>query len=553
MALSQEAYQALEDIVGAANVSRDPAVLDSYAFQWLAELVRPNNSHYMPRPVAVVMPASTEEVQAVTRLANKYKVKIKPHATGWYHWAAPMYDDFDTLQLDLRRMNRILEFDEKSGVAVVEPYVIAAQLQAESIKRGWNCNIIGAGCSTSIVASACAYFGLGPHTYWLGGNADNVLGMEWVAPNGEIVRSGSLGSGDGWFCSEGPGPSVRALMRGSLGSRGGLGTYTKCAVKLGHWPGSTDWPVTGTVPAYRLPVDETFRVYTLAMPSWEAWAETYYKIYDNEIGYVFHRQFNLAGADLAPAFWLMYNDHTKTLSDVPEILKQPGIPELTEEMRISFQLILGGRSLAEIELQDKILDLILAEVGGWKVKRYCEQDMAEFTNVYLTRLGHKHINFVWAGGYIGSWMQPGTPDWVKDYIPVASAGLARDAAGGLLVQCGGDAMMGSGSGLPGGGATGLEQFVSYDPNDMASTKAGAQHMEDAVKDAVAAGFPPGKELIYMEMGHSDDKVWTRWAGAPQPFVFVFQRKIKEHYDPNDLGDREYNWLPAEYEKGGSGA
>ena len=31
--------------------------------------------------------------------------------------------------------------------------------------------------------------------------------------------------------------------------------------------------------------------------------------------------------------------------------------------------------------------------------------MAEFTNVYLNRLGHKHINFVWAGGYIGSWMQ----------------------------------------------------------------------------------------------------------------------------------------------------
>ena len=548
MAISQEAYQGLEDIVGAENVSKDPAVLDSYAFQWLAELVRPNNSHYMPRPVAVVMPSSTEEVQAITRLANKYKIKIKPHATGWYHWAAPMYDDIDCLQLDLRRMNKIVEFDEKSGVAIVEPYVIAAQLQAESIKRGWNCNIIGAGCSTSIVASACAYFGLGPHTYWLGGNADNVLGMEWVAPNGEIVRSGSLGSGDGWFCSEGPGPSVRALMRGSLGSRGGLGTYTKCAVKLGHWPGSTDWPVTGTVPAYRLPVDDNFRVYTLAMPSWDAWAEIYYQIYDNEIGYVFHRQFNLAGADLAPAFWLMYNDYTKTLSDVPKILKQPGIPELTEEMRISFQLILGGRSQADIELQDKILDLLLEKVGGWKVERYCAKDMAEFTNVYLTRLGHKHINFVWAGGYIGSWMQPGTPDWVKGYIPVASAGLARDASGGLLVQCGGDAMMGSGSGLPGGGATGLEQFVSYDPNDMASTVAGAKHMEDAVADAVAAGYPPGKELIYMEMGHSDEKTWKRWSQAPQPFTFFFQRKIKEHYDPNDLGDREYNWLPESYEQ-----
>ncbi len=161
----------------------------------------------------------------------------------------------------------------------------------------------------------------------------------------------------------------------------------------------------------------------------------------------------------------MYNDASKTLSDVPELVADPEIAELTEELRISFQLILAGRSKDDIELQDKILDAILDEVGGWKVERFCEQDMAEFTNVYLQRLGHKHINFVWAGGYIGSWMQFGTPDWVKGYIPTAAAGLERDAAGGKLVQCGGDAMMGSGSGIPLGGATGLEQFVSYDPDD----------------------------------------------------------------------------------------
>ena len=57
------------------------------------------------------------------------------------------------------------------------------------------------------------------------------------------------------------------------------------------------------------------RVYTLGTPTFGRWADIYYRIYDNEIGYIFHRQFNLAGADLAPAFWLMYNDPEKTLSD----------------------------------------------------------------------------------------------------------------------------------------------------------------------------------------------------------------------------------------------
>jgi hypothetical protein len=547
--ISDVACRALEDIVGSEHVSRDPAVLDAYAFQWLAELVRPDQSPYMPRPAAVVLPSSTEEVQAIVRLANRHGLKVKPQGTGWYHWSAPLKEEEPTLQLDLRRMGRILEIDERNMYAVVEPYVIAAQLQAEVIKVGLNLNIPGVGCSSSIVASACAYHGAGPDTYFMGGNAENVLGMEWVTPEGEIVRTGSLGSGDGWFCSEGPGPSVRGICRGTLGSRGGLGVYTKCAIKLAPSFGPTEWEVGGTLPAYRLPVAETQRVYTLAVPTWDAWADIYYKIYDNEIGYIFHRQFNLAGADLAPAFWLMYSDPTKTLNDVPELLERPDVRQLTEETRISFQLILAGRSVDDIELQDKILDAILEETGGWKVERFCEQDMAEFTNMYLQRLGHKHVNFVWVGGYIGSWMQFGTPDWVKGYVPTAIAGLARDAKDGLLVQCGGDAMMGSGSGIPLGGATGLEQFVSYDPADLDSTKAGVRHMEDAVKDAAGIGYPPGKEFLYLQVGWSDQQIHDALARASQPLVYHFQRRIKQAFDPNDVGDRMYATLPEPLESG----
>jgi len=539
------AYLALEDIVGAQHVSEDPAILDGYAFQYLAELVRPQNSPYMPRPAAVVLPSSTEDVQAVVRLANDHGLKVKATGTGWYFFNAPIKDEDATLQLDLRRMNQILELDERNMFAVVEPYVIHAQLQAEALKRGLNINIPGSGCSTSIVASACAYAGQGPYTYYMGGNAENVLGMEWVTPEGEIVRTGSLGSGDGWFCSEGPGPSVRGICRGAIGSRGGLGVYTKCAVKLGPSFGPREWEVGGTLPAYRLPLADTYRAYTLAVPTWDAWADAYYEIYDNEIGYIFHRQFNLAGADLAPAFWLMYNDHTKTLGDVPEIAARPEVRELAESMRISFQIVLAGRSVADIELQDRILDAILEEVGGWKVERFCEQDMAEFTNMYLQRLGHKHINFVWAGGYIGSWMQSGTPDWVKGYVPTAAAGLERDAKDGLLVQCGGDATMGSGSGLPGGGEMGLEQFVSYDSADLESTRAAARHMEDAVKDAASIGYPPGKEFMYLQMGWSDEQIWEALANSRQPQVFRYQRQIKEAFDPNDVGDRMYPTLPAD--------
>ena len=135
-ALAPEVYRALEDIVGAEHVADDPAVLDGYAFQYLAELVRPENSPYMPRPAAVVMPATTEEVQAVVLLANRHGLKVKATGTGWYFFNAPIKDEDQTLQLDLRRMNAILEIDEQNLYAVVEPYVIHAQLQAETLKRG---------------------------------------------------------------------------------------------------------------------------------------------------------------------------------------------------------------------------------------------------------------------------------------------------------------------------------------------------------------------------------------------------------------------------------
>ena len=175
--------------------------------------------------------------------------------------------------------------------------------------------------------------------------------------------------------------------------------------------------------------------------------------------------------------------------------------------------------------------------------------MAEFTNMYLNRLGHKHINFVWAGGYIGSWMQSGTPDWVKGYVPAAAAGLERDSEDGLLVQCGGDAMMGTGGAYPGGGVMGLEQFVSYDGNDKDSTRAaGIKHMEDAVKDAARHRLPARQgSPLHGDAARPTSSASTSGRRPSSPSPYVFQRKIKEHFDPNDVGDRMYNYIPEEWE------
>jgi hypothetical protein len=105
--------------------------------------------------------------------------------------------------------------------------------------------------------------------------------------------------------------------------------------------------------------------------------------------------------------------------------------------------------------------------------------------------------------------------------------------------------MGCGSGLSGGGAMGFEQFVSYDPADYESVEAGIKHMEDAVKDALANGYPPGKEYIYLQIGWSDQKLYDELRKAKQPYVFDVQAQIKELFDPNNVCDRMYTILPRE--------
>ena len=212
-------------------------------------------------------------------------------------------------------------------------------------------------------------------------------------------------------------------------------------------------------------------------------------------------------------------------------------------MKRAFQIVLAGHSLRDIDFQDRVLDEILSLTGGWKVGRMNEQDLSEFTYLYLTRLGHKHLNMVYAGGYSGMWNQPGPPDYIIKYRELAMEQVAKEQASGLLVQSGGDSMMGTGSSIGGGGNASFEQFVSYDPADKESIKAVIQCMKNAVKDAIDHGFPGGHPIPYLQMAMTDEQLYEQLKQSPQPTIFHFQRKIKKLLDPNDTGDRLYQILP----------
>jgi len=285
MALERETYRAFEDIVGIENISEEPAELHAYAFHF----GRGSRSQlFCPLPEAVILPASTEEVQAIVKTCNRYGVRFKPLSTGWGIFNSP--GGKGVIQIDLRRMNRIIEINERNMYAVVEPYVISAKLQAELMKRGLTCNIIGAGSNTTALApTKDAGYGFQGASCSL--DSRNVLSVEWVLPSGEIIRTGSLGAGAGWSYSEGPGPSLRGVIRGQLSARGGIGVFTKAALKVYNWAGPTNPQIEGKGPTYSLRItpDMLIKLWYIHFPTSEKMAEAFYKLSESEVCYICNR------------------------------------------------------------------------------------------------------------------------------------------------------------------------------------------------------------------------------------------------------------------------
>ena len=240
MTLSKEQYKAFEAIVGPENISDDPVDLDAWAWRsGQAALAQ----DFKPRFEAILMPGSTEEVQAIVRLCNKFGVQFKASSTGW-----GVYCDAGgpgCIKLDMRRMNRIIEINEENMYAVVEPYVIHAQLQAELMKRGFTCNVNGAGGITSAMPLA-AHEGIGHMSGTCSISERNQLALEWVTPEGDHRPAPArLAPSVSGSAPTAPAPPCAASSAATWCPLGGLGVYTKAALKIYHWAGPPTMEVKG--------------------------------------------------------------------------------------------------------------------------------------------------------------------------------------------------------------------------------------------------------------------------------------------------------------------
>jgi 4-cresol dehydrogenase (hydroxylating) flavoprotein subunit len=209
------AFERFEQVVGADAVLRSGADLDLYQDPYpTGDLV------HAFRPCGAVAPASTEQVQAIVRIANELRVPLWTCSNGrnlGYGGQAPRLPG--TVVLDLCRMKRILEVDEKLGYALVEPGVsffdLHQYIQRQGIKLWLSVPALGWG---SVIGNALER-GFGYTAY--GDHASMQCGMEVVLANGELLRTGMgamEGSSSWQLFKPGFGPSLDGLfMQSNLG------------------------------------------------------------------------------------------------------------------------------------------------------------------------------------------------------------------------------------------------------------------------------------------------------------------------------------------------
>lgn len=547
MALSQEIYQAFETVVGKRNISRDVGIRETYRC-----VSSQSSGHYgpydnkTPLPEAVILPGTTEEVQNVVKLCDKYNIKFKASST---FWASMGYIGADyAVQLDMRRM-RSIEIDEKNMYAIVEPYAIAAVIQAEAMKVGLTLNIPGVGCSSSTLASTAGWVGFGPTSISMGCATENMLAAEWILPTGELLRTGTLGSGSGWFCGEGPGPSTRAILRGFQGSTGSLGVCTKVAVRLHPWPGPTGIPSRGNAPAYKADLPDNFKAYTLCFKTWDNYAQCLALLHEAEILFLGHRQFNKMGRDLKTAMLKILTDSDLQLCDIPSLVADPELKKINDDMKIDIQVILAGVTKRDMEYKEKTLNKVLELSGGWKNEFMLQKDMMDYVLMYLIRMGHKNLNFVYCGAYEGNFGLSGNL-YVSASVMEEAAALKKkwETETTHIAAIGGDSDMGSICIIGGGGPTGWEFFTHFDAHDKTSIKGTRDFFNDTQRWM-------NEKKLGVDMGHwnqdlRDEKgYWmsqeahdAMYVNLPQPLVTEYQYKVREAINPKNLCGSYYRTL-----------
>lgn len=183
--LDPKIIRALEEIVGAENVTTSPAIRKFYSYG-----LGPGGDLLEGKADVIVLPRSTEEVSRIVTIANENDIPIVPRGAGTSQWGTNMAL-FGGISLDLCLMDKIIEIDEDNMVAVADGGCSTYKVMLELDKRGLAFPVSPLYTTGPRIGAAVACNITGCHMTRFGRMGDNLTGLEVVLPTGQIVTLGS--------------------------------------------------------------------------------------------------------------------------------------------------------------------------------------------------------------------------------------------------------------------------------------------------------------------------------------------------------------------------
>ncbi len=173
-------------------------------------------------PEVVVFAESTEQVSRLLRFASERKIPVTARGAG-YGYVGSCVPVRGGIALSLMRMNRIKEINFADAVAIVEPGVITADLQARAREQKLFYPPDPASMKDCTIGGNVATNAGGPRCLKYGVTRNYVIGLEVVLASGEVLRTG------GRVHKNKTGFSLIGLF---VGSEGMLGVVTEITVRL---------------------------------------------------------------------------------------------------------------------------------------------------------------------------------------------------------------------------------------------------------------------------------------------------------------------------------
>lgn len=504
--IKPDAYKALEGVVGPDYISKEPAILDGYCFAWGGE-------KFTVRPLAAVTPKSTDEVQAIVRVCNRFGLKFKAHSTGF-----GMGNMSPLVAIDLRRMNQIIEINEKNMYAIVEPYCSFAAVMNAAMKKGLRVYQTGAGPSASPLANATSAWGYGTVNCSAGWGGRVTLAIEWVLPTGEVLRPGSLGAVGEWITGDGPGISVKGVMRGAVGHLGGLGVFTKVALKLVPWYGPPQIESFGEPPNYTVKIPDCMKSVTMVFSSQDGYYEAMRYFQEEGIVYWCSRRgaFSMAAAA------------TGTNAEVLEKYKAGEFQKKLALLDNNLSIGIDASSSREMEFKEKIVHKVVEKLGGEIVDENIHEMTARFVHGF-NGLGAVKGTFRSTGGMGSSPFTEETLDLIKMVQNNTVALKNEYSSKGILLDDGDSTWV-----------TLLEDFgghnetpIRYDPASAESNAAAEEY--DIRSNNLLAETSGG--IPQFETGLGSPGIMTlEDLGERVMNLHVWVDKIKDAFDPYGAGE-----------------